>query len=174
MSKRNILSELRLASKEYLLLTIHRQENTDNPENLKSILAALETCREKIVFPVHPRTEKALEKNKINLGDYPHFVTIKPVGYLDMLALEKNAGKILTDSGGVQKEAFWFQVPCITLREETEWVETLANGWNVLVGADQEKIRDALGKEKTAPALGGPASRAAEKIVKILSDNKVL
>jgi len=137
--KSKILDELNLNPEEYYLATVHRAENTDDFSRLKSIVDAFCEIRH-IVFPCHPRTEKCLKeyglwnklKNKIKV--------IKPVGYLDMLMLEKNARKILTDSGGVQKEAYIFKVPCITLRENTEWVETVEDGWNVLVGAESEKI----------------------------------
>ena len=134
-----ILNELHLKTKEYYLATVHRAENTDDFDRLKSIVDAF--CEiEHLVFPCHPRTEKSLKRfdlwekltRKVNV--------IKPVGYLDMLMLEKNANKILTDSGGVQKEAYIFKVPCITLRNTTEWVETVEDGWNALVGANKEKI----------------------------------
>jgi len=113
--------------KAYLLATIHRPQNTDRAENLRSILGALNALDELIVFPAHPRTSEAIER----LG-YPlrsHVRLIEPVSYLDMLVLEKNARLILTDSGGVQKEAYFFGVPCVTLREETEWVVTVEAGW---------------------------------------------
>ncbi|MHC4437165.1 MAG: non-hydrolyzing UDP-N-acetylglucosamine 2-epimerase [Planctomycetota bacterium] len=138
IEKRTILSKLKLKPKEYLLLTIHRQENTDNPENLKSILTAAAKTGKNIVSPVHPRTKKAIQKMKLETFENLSF--IEPVGYLDMLSLEKHAGMILTDSGGVQKEAFWCGVPCITLRNETEWIETAEDGWNILVGCNEKKI----------------------------------
>ncbi len=142
LDKRTILSKLKLKPKEYLLLTIHRQENTDNPENLKSILTAVAKTGENIIFPIHPRTKKAIEK--IKLGNFENLSFIEPVSYLDMLSLEKNAKKVLTDSGGVQKEAFWCGVPCITLRNETEWVEMIKARWNVLVGCNPEQIVEAV------------------------------
>ncbi|MCK4265567.1 UDP-N-acetylglucosamine 2-epimerase (non-hydrolyzing) [Candidatus Babeliales bacterium] len=142
LSKRKILSKLELKPKGYLLLTIHRQENTDNFKNLKSILSALIKAEEKIVFPSHPRTKKALKK--IEGFKLKNFLPIKPVSYLDMLVLEKNARKILTDSGGVQKEAYWLGTPCITLRNETEWVETVEDKWNILTGAKSDKIINAI------------------------------
>jgi len=142
LKKRKILSQLRLKPKEYFLLTIHRQENTDNINNLVSIFSALEKEKRKIVFPVHPRTAKVLKEIKVK--KYNNFIYLHPVSYLDMLALEGNARKIITDSGGVQKEAYWFGVPCVTLRNETEWEETVESGWNILVGSDQERIKDAI------------------------------
>lgn len=139
--KSKILQKLNLKPKDYILLTVHRASNTDNLENLKNILQAIIDSGEKVVFPVHPRTKKQLQKLKIrNLK----LKIISPVGYLDMLILEKNAKKILTDSGGVQKEAYFVQVPCITLRDRTEWVETVKSGWNVLVDANQTNILRAI------------------------------
>ncbi|HDM76663.1 MAG TPA: UDP-N-acetylglucosamine 2-epimerase (non-hydrolyzing), partial [Deltaproteobacteria bacterium] len=127
-----ILKELDLKSKDYFLATVHRAENTDNPERLRSIVEAL--CEiENLVFPCHPRTEKFLRKYGLWEKVEKSITVIKPVGYLDMLVLEKNARKVITDSGGVQKEAYIFKVPCVTLRETTEWVETVEDGWNVLV-----------------------------------------
>jgi len=164
-----ILDELCLNSKEYYLATVHRAENTDDFERLKNIVDAF--CEiEDLVFPCHPRTEKCLTaiglwdklKNKIKV--------IKPVGYLDMLMLEKNAQRILTDSGGIQKEAYIFKVPCITIRETTEWVETVEDGWNVLVGVNKEKIvKMANGfeyEEEQRDVFG--SGDASEKIKKII------
>ncbi|MDM7935212.1 MAG: UDP-N-acetylglucosamine 2-epimerase (non-hydrolyzing), partial [Methanothrix sp.] len=134
-----ILEELGLEPKRYYLTTIHRAENTDDFQRLKNIVEALEEIGD-VVFPCHPRAEKCLKQ--LGLWDrlVAHARVIKPVGYLDMIMLEKNARKILTDSGGVQKEAYLLGVPCITLRDETEWVETMEDGWNVLAGADRKKI----------------------------------
>lgn len=147
------LKELNLQGKRYALLTVHRAENTDVAENLCNIIQALEQLEnlfDVIVFPVHPRTKKRL----YDLGWYPpnHILAIDPVSYLDMLSLEVNAFIILSDSGGVQKEAFWVGVPCLTLRRETEWVETVESGWNVIVGTDSKKIVEACKKfEKWKP-----------------------
>lgn len=117
----------------YILATVHRAENTDDAERLKTIFNALAVLAEdyRVVLPLHPRTKKALEReNLLNLTS--SIDLIKPVGYLEMIALERRAELILTDSGGVQKEAFFYQTPCVTLRDETEWQETLATGWNAL------------------------------------------
>jgi UDP-GlcNAc3NAcA epimerase len=146
LSRRKILSKLALKKKEYFLLTIHRQENTDNIRNLRSIFSALRQVKEKIVFPVHPRTKKILRQNNILTKGFNNILLIDPVSYLDMLTLEKHAEKILTDSGGVQKEAYWSGVPCITLRKETEWVETVKCGRSILVGVNQKKIVNAINK----------------------------
>jgi len=134
-----ILDEFGLEPGGYYLATIHRAENTDDFNRLKNIVDAF--CEiENLVLPCHPRTEKYLKKYGLWAELTEHVKVIKPVGYLYMLMLEKNAGKILTDSGGVQKEAYILKVPCITLRENTEWVETVEDGWNVLVGSDKEAI----------------------------------
>ena len=141
-----ILTKLGLTPGEYLLATVHRAENTDSRERLESIIEAFIESDELIVFPVHPRTRKYLEAYGLidEVEKAGNVLMIPPVGYLDMLALEENARKILTDSGGVQKEAYFLKVPCITLRERTEWVETVEDGWNILVGADREKILRAI------------------------------
>lgn len=138
-----ILDKLYLKPKEYYLATVHRAENTDDFNKLKSIVDAF-CAIENLVFPCHPRTEKYLKEYSLWDRLVEKVRVIKPVGYLDMLVLEKNAKKILTDSGGVQKEAYILMVPCITLRETTEWVETVGNGWNVLVRADRERIVKAV------------------------------
>lgn len=141
-SKSRILDSLDLEPGSYLLVTIHRPGNTDNPQNLSNILEAFNEINEKIVFPAHPRTSQAIDQ--INCRLSPTVKLIEPVSYLEMLALERDARLILTDSGGVQKEAYLFDVPCITLRQETEWVEMVEAGWNVLVGASKEKIIRAI------------------------------
>jgi UDP-GlcNAc3NAcA epimerase len=144
-----ILDRLGLKPKEYLLATVHRAENTDDPERLGVILEVLALLHREIpvVFPVHPRTRKRARAFGLERF-FKEVLTLDPVGYLDMLMLEKNARLIATDSGGVQKEAFFFRVPCVTLRDETEWVETLHGGWNRLVmvslGKIMEKIRESL------------------------------
>jgi len=138
----HILERLGIEPKAYLLATVHRPQNTDNSENLRSILSAFNALDEVIVFPAHPRTSEAIERLGYRLR--PHVKLIEPTSYLDMLVLERNARLILTDSGGVQKEAYFFAVPCVTLREETEWTETVEVGWNVLVGADEERIVEAV------------------------------
>ncbi len=137
--KSKVLDELSIKSKEYYLVTVHRAENTDDFRRLKDIVDAF--CEiENLIFPCHPRTEKYLQQFDLWDELIKKIKVIKPVGYLDMLILEKNAKMILTDSGGIQKEAYIFKVPCITLRDTTEWVETMDDGWNVLVDADKEKI----------------------------------
>jgi len=139
--KSDILSTLNLAPASYLLATIHRAANVDDPQRLFDILETLSMTGETVVFPSHPRTLKAIKSAEFSLGK--NIKLVEPVGYLDMLWLEKNARMILTDSGGVQKEAYWLGVPCITLRSETEWVETVQTGWNFVAGVDRTTILSA-------------------------------
>lgn len=140
-----ILKDLNLKPKGYLLATIHRPYNTDSPRVLQEILSAFQALDEPVVFPVHPRTQAKIEAiGFTQLPQTSNLRLIPPVGYLDMLMLEKNARMILTDSGGMQKEAYWLKVPCVTLRHETEWVETLDAGWNVLTGGDSQKVLQAV------------------------------
>ena len=139
-----VLGSLRLSERAYLLVTVHRAENTDDPARLQSIVAALKSLAEPVVWPVHPRTRKALQALGCAPGQSPHLHLVEPLGYLDMVRLEESARMILTDSGGIQKEAYWLGVPCLTLRDETEWVETVEAGWNRVVGVDPERIVDAV------------------------------
>ncbi|MFC1828189.1 non-hydrolyzing UDP-N-acetylglucosamine 2-epimerase [Thermodesulfobacteriota bacterium] len=137
----NILEKLNLKPKNYALATVHRPENTDNPVKLNSIFNALDKIGQDglpVVMPLHPRTSKNL--NDLGVYQLSNLLLIEPASYLDMLILEKQAKVILTDSGGVQKEAYWFRVPCVTLRNETEWVETVKKGWNVLAGTNEDNI----------------------------------
>ncbi len=171
-----ILHRLRLRPGEYHLVTVHRAVNTDDPENLSRILMALIRSRLTVIFPLHPRTRLAMNglKSELHLESSP-LRFIDPVSYLDMLALEKHARKILTDSGGVQKEAYILGVPCITLRQETEWVETLQGGWNTLVGTNPEAVTQAL--EASAPQASRPAvfgdGNAAGRMVALLDELEV-
>ena len=144
--KSKITKKLNLSKKEFYLITIHRAENTDIKENLKKIAEILAGLDKKTVFPLHPRTKKSLSEFNLldNLKSKGHLLLIDAVSYLDMLVLEKNARCVLTDSGGVQKEAFFLKTPCLTLREETEWVETVESGWNRLCGLDDRKMHEFL------------------------------
>lgn len=163
-----ILDQLGVGPQNYLLATLHRPYNTDVPENLRNILEAFADTGEAIVFPVHPRTRRKISEMDAALSINPRVKMIEPVGYLDMLMLEQNARLILTDSGGMQKEAYFFGVPCITLRPETEWVETVEAGWNLIAGASRERILRAV-KEHVWPTTQPPQvfgdGQAARKIV---------
>jgi UDP-GlcNAc3NAcA epimerase len=171
-----VLERLSLAPKSYYLATVHRAENTDDPQRLAGILAAFRESPLPIILPLHPRTRKTLGAAAEALGGRVR--VIDPVPYLDMLMLERNARLILTDSGGVQKEAYWFGVPCVTLRDETEWVELVEAGCNRLVGADAGAILAAI---RAFEAGGGvlPEARptdlygdghSAEKVVAVLAE----
>jgi len=164
-----ILNKLNLKPKEFILCTIHRASNTDNTENLKNIFIGLTNSRETIILPLHPRTKKKI-KQKESLKKYigPNIKIINPIGYFDMICLEAN----ITDSGGVQKEAYFNKVPCITLRENTEWVETIEQGVNQLVGEDPEKIEERIinfhpQKQNYSKELFGDGKTSA-KIIEIL------
>ena len=141
----DILQELQVESGRYCLLTLHRAENTDNVDRLRDIVKGVSEIGSPVIFPVHPRTREALKHAGISLNG--HIRPIEPQGYLQMLVLQKNASRILTDSGGVQKEAFYLRVPCITLRERTEWVETVTAGANRLVSANPSAIAAAASEE---------------------------
>lgn len=174
----NILQYLGIIEKEYLLATVHRPCNTDNQENLLEILQALQETNEVVIFPVHPRTSARIASlgNQIDLVRLARNVKmIEPVGYLDMLLLERQARMILTDSGGIQKEAYFLKVPCITLRTETEWVETVNEGWNILTGSDRKKIlaavHDFMPNPVTQTQLFGNG-QAAERIAAILGEGR--
>lgn len=165
-----ILSAWNLESKNYLLATIHRASNTDDLHNLRRILKAFGKLGDTVVFPVHPRTRHAIERLKPSVLSLEHIRMIPPVSYLDMLQLERNARMILTDSGGVQKEAYFFRVPCITLRNTTEWVETVAGGWNILVGTDENAILKSVKEfrpDDEQQEIFGDGT-AAKKIVELL------
>ena len=173
-AKSTLLETLHIAPKEYFLATVHRPANTDNSENLMAIFEAFRELDENIIFPVHPRTRGKIAGLIENLDELvPKLKLIEPVGYLDMLSLERNAKAILTDSGGIQKEAYWLKTPCVTLREETEWVETVEAGWNTLVGANTEKILSAVhdwAMPDETPNFYGDG-HAAEKIAKLLGED---
>ena len=167
-----ILSKLDLQSGEYALATVHRAANTDDPANMRSILSAFGQLSTRIIFPLHPRTRKLLAQ--YNLSAPSNVFLIDPVGYLDILILEENANCILTDSGGMQKEAYLLGVRCITLRDETEWVETVEAGWNRLVGAHSKAIRSAYENwhpQGERPDLYGDG-HAAQKVCAILKNLK--
>lgn len=163
-----LLPRLGVRPRAYALATLHRPANTDDPEAMKRIARALNRLEMPILFPVHPRTRACLERYEISWRS--HVRLIEPVGYLEMLSLERAAYRILTDSGGVQKEAFFLKVPCITLREETEWPETVESGWNILVGSDEEAILTTFNRPEPADSgsnpfgLGDAAIRIAQRL----------
>ncbi|MBI3133252.1 MAG: UDP-N-acetylglucosamine 2-epimerase (non-hydrolyzing) [Bacteroidetes bacterium] len=177
-SGRSILKELDLKP-GFILSTIHRNNNTDDPVRLSAIFDALISITEiyqvQVVLPLHPRTRKMMEVNlsvelQQRLNSSTRIKIIPPVSFLDVIALEKNAGMIVTDSGGVQKEAFFFQKPCIILRPETEWVEIVENGNAILCDADKKRILDACNTFHQNPGLNYPPlfgdGKAAEFICK--------
>lgn len=172
-----IMSQLRLQDKSYILATIHRAENTDNAERLNIIVSALiETSKVlPVVWPLHPRTKIALQKMGLFDSLSQHIKIINPVGYMDMIQLEKFSALIATDSGGVQKEAFFYKVPCVTLRSETEWVELLDGGWNRIAPLNSSiELKDCICEainsmgEDIIPYGKG---NAADEIVSILSES---
>lgn len=166
----DVLARVGVRSGGYVLVTVHRAANTDQPERLKQIVAALNAILEPVVFPVHPRTRAALERNGLDLDT--RIKAIDPVGYPDMLALESGALAILTDSGGVTREAYLLGIPCITLRAETEHIETVVHGWNQLVDADPRRILDAVVNfrpDGLRPSIFGDGN-AAQRIVELMTD----
>jgi len=165
----DILTRLALQPKRYLLATVHRAENTDNSERLAGILSAFAALDEPIVFPAHPRTRKFLQETGYQPPE--NVKLIEPVGYFDIIALEKSARLLLTDSGGMQKEAYWLKIPCITLRDETEWIETVELGWNTLTGADRDRIVEAVHASKAPsehPPLYGDGTAASHCLKALL------
>ncbi len=133
-----LLDELNFNPGEYHLLTLHRPSTVDNTFLLKSILEDLNGLSKRVIFPIHPRTKKALKS--VDLSNQKNFIFLEPVGYLDFLSLMSKAKKIITDSGGIQKEAYILKVPCVTLRAETEWIETVKSGWNLLLNPSSENL----------------------------------
>jgi len=163
------LQRFDIASNGYYLLTLHRAENTKSPKRLRQILQAAQTLDLPVLFPIHPRTQKVLAAAGISVNG--NVRPTGPLGYLDMISLEKHARKMLTDSGGVQKEAFYFNIPCVTLREKTEWPETVALGANIVVGTDPAKIREAVLSPQRMDLSGAEPygnGKASEKIVATL------
>jgi len=138
----SLLKELKIESKKYALVTLHRAENVDDKERLSSIMQGLNHYKEQIILPLHPRTKKMMQN--FNIGIPNTVKIIDPIGYLDMILLEKHASVIATDSGGVQKEAYFHKVPCITLRDQTEWIELVSQGANILTGANSDLLKQAF------------------------------
>ncbi len=153
---------------KYFLATVHRQENTDQIKNLQSIFLAFSELDMPVIVPLHPRTMKLMDEVTYR----SNVKIINPVGYLEMITLLNSCHKVLTDSGGLQKEAFFLKKPCITLREETEWIETLEGGWNYIVGANKLKIIEKVNAnhvQEQKDYFGD--GKAAEKIIEYMSKN---
>ena len=175
-----VLKAHKLSSQDYFVATIHRAENSDDKDKLSAILdifaySANSSINKKVVLPIHPRTKNKISNFGLMIPE--NVLAIEPLGYLDMLELMKNAKAIFTDSGGIQKEAYYLDVPCITLREETEWVETVEVGWNFIVGTDKTKFIEAFQqldkvKKKEHPFLYGDGT-TTEQIVNILKNSSI-
>jgi len=170
LARSSVLETLGLRLKEYYLATVHRAENTDDPKNLVGIFQALGALDKRVVLPLHPRTRKMV--SDLGIRTVGNVLLVEPQGYLDTLVLESAAACILTDSGGMQKEAYYLRVPCVTLRNETEWVETVATGWNFLAGSNPDRIVDAV-RHRPSDGLAHPDlygdGTAARRIVQVLS-----
>ena len=170
-----VLKRLGIEPGRYLAATIHRAANTDDGGRLASILSGLSNALLPVILPLHPRTRAAMQRHGLadQLEKKSQVIIIEPLGYLDMLQLQQHAAAIVTDSGGIQKEAYYLGVPCITLRDETEWVETIATGWNRLVGTDPSLIASAIADgvaftgRPRSPLYGD--GHAAERISKLLA-----
>jgi UDP-GlcNAc3NAcA epimerase len=174
LSRSHAAQRLGLAAGGYYLATVHRAENADAIDRLTGILTALGRLDRPVVFPCHPRTRSRLEDAGLAaLVDPSRVHVIDPVGYFDMLRLESEAACVLTDSGGVQREAYWLGVPCITLRSETEWPETVADGWNILAGHEPDAIAASLARfSNTRPSSPPPppsTDLASGRIVRLLA-----
>jgi UDP-N-acetylglucosamine 2-epimerase len=173
----DILSMLDLFGKEYVLATLHRADNVDDTTKLRDVLKVLAESETTVVFPVHPRTRNRLKEYNIRL-DSSNIEFIDPVGYIEMLKLVKHAKIVLTDSGGLQKEAFWSKTPCITIRDRTEWTETVDMGVNQITGADPTRIVETMKsvdenyEEIRGRFRGNPFGdgKASERIVRILRE----
>jgi UDP-GlcNAc3NAcA epimerase len=168
----SVLRSHSLEAKQYLLATVHRASNTDDPAALGGILGAFSALGDRaIVLPAHPRLRKAMEAAELSTSR--NVILIEPVGYLDMIGLIRGAAVVLTDSGGLQKEAYALGVPCVTLRDETEWVETVEAGWNRLTGPNSERIVEGVRRALTETPVAHPDlygnGRASERIVEILA-----
>ncbi len=169
-----VLVEYGVREREYYVATIHRAENTDDGTRLRSIIEALSDLALPVVFPAHPRVKAAMAVNDLRPGG--NVRVVDPVGYASMIALAKHARAVLTDSGGLQKEAYWLGVPCVTVRDQTEWVETVASGWNTLAGADRSRIVaavDGIGAPASRPPLYGEGNATSQIIeaLNVLADS---
>jgi len=174
LSRSEVLQRLHVLPREYALATVHRAENTDVESRLRGIVTALETINHTlpVVFPIHPRTRKTLAEALSGKGSHPKLALVEPVGYLEMVTLESQAAVIITDSGGVQKEAFWSGVPCVTVRCETEWPETVRAGVNILAGFETqqivESVLEVIDRPRPAPTDAFGDGRASQQVAKHL------
>jgi len=169
----SVLAQLGLTRGAYALVTVHRAANTDDPQRLRNIVGILNQAHETVVFPAHPRTRRTLQQ--LGADWAPHVKLVEPVGYLDMLVLEENARLIATDSGGVQREAYFLGIPCLTLRDETEWTEIVQTGWNLLVGTEPERVLEAwlhFTPPADHPAIFGDGT-ASQQITEIVTNTPV-
>ncbi len=146
-----ILDRFALKAKDFAVATIHRASNTEDTHVFARLVAGLRRISTSVVFPVHPRTRALVEGLRVGVND--NIITCEPLSYTDMLALQKHARVVVTDSGGIQKEAVTLGTPCVTLRSTTEWTETLEGGWNVLAGNDPRKIADAANRPVPAESI---------------------
>ncbi len=165
-------SDLGIDSTEYVLATIHRAANTDDRDRLGGIVDGLSSVDMPVVVPIHPRTERALHEYGLFETANEQLTIIDPVGYLDFVHLLDGAGLVATDSGGVQREAFYLDTPCVTMRDETEWIQTIDCGWNTLVGADGSRISRALARidsPATKPQLYGNG-QAAPRVAEVIAN----
>jgi UDP-N-acetylglucosamine 2-epimerase len=166
-SQRSILPEYGLTAGNYILSTIHREASTDDPRELIALLDTLGSLGTPVILPMHPRTQNRLRDGGYSTTGRGELRIIDPVGYLQMVQLLAGAQKVVTDSGGLQKEAYWSGVPCVTMMEDTAWQETVEAGWNVLVGTDRDAIRRAVALPRPAgqrPEVYGKPG-AAERFV---------
>lgn len=173
--KSKVFDDLNITSSNYILSTIHRAENTDDFSKLSNIVRSFNRIDKKIVIPLHPRTKKMM--NKFNLEFSSNVKVIEPVGYLDMINLMKHSYCIMTDSGGIQKEAYYLNTPCVTLRNETEWNETVEVGWNILCDIESDIIIEAVNRTASVRNLNHPnlygQGDTAKRIVNILLNRSI-
>ncbi len=170
-SKSKILENLDIET-DYILLTLHRPQNVDDSFTLLNILNSVSASGKDIIWPIHPRSKNTLVKNQLVEKVPSNIKIINPVGYIDMLSLEYNSSKIATDSGGVQKEAYILEKPCITLRPDTEWVETIDDGWNVLVDTDSKKIKEEIinFNPKNKPNIDYGGGQASSNVCNLIEE----
>ncbi|MDC0243237.1 UDP-N-acetylglucosamine 2-epimerase (non-hydrolyzing) [Marine Group III euryarchaeote] len=139
-----ILNKMEIEKNEYYVATIHRPYNTDTKKTLVNVLSQIDKVDKNVIFPIHPRTKNIIDKYRLKESNYPNIKFIESVGFLDFQSLQKNSGGIITDSGGIQKEAYLWKKPCFTIRSETEWTETVENGWNTLINHKKDNLKEKI------------------------------